>query len=199
MPCGRSLLSNRFTLQGFDGKAIFGQPAVDKCALKIGELCRKQPAIALDIISEREHLRVARDVHGRFSAPNDFGASTKKSPARPLFVSTPAPLLQPHRKAAWPRPIRIIVEAAQRIHNLVEGNRPLRPWRLPQAGHRLHRAGIGCPGREYGALFLPAQVRIVENVARMFEHRRGIEKMIKFEVHAPHRSLLFFSFQVHHE
>src|ERR1041385_8893133 len=116
------------------------------------------------------------------SPPKLLWVLLKRSPAGSLFIAPPAPFLQPHRKAAWPRPVRIIVEAAKRIHNLVEGDRPLAAWRPPERGHLLDRAGVGCPRRQDCALFLPAQVRVIEYVARMFE------------LHAPHSSLLSCSF-----
>jgi hypothetical protein len=54
---------HRLALERLNGKAIFSQPAVNKCALHISQVCGKQPTVALNVISERDYSRIPQGQH----------------------------------------------------------------------------------------------------------------------------------------
>jgi hypothetical protein len=68
------------------------------------------------------------------------------------------------------------VEKPQCIHDVVETHRPRRAGRLAQRGSRLNGAGIRCPRRQNGALFVEREIGIPNDVRRLCERARRVEK-----------------------
>src|SRR5919201_4926041 len=74
------------------------------------------------------------------------------------------------------------IEAAKRIHDLIKGDRMLRAWRESHGRLRLHRAGIGCPGREDRTFFLGGEVGIIHYIPGMVESRCGMQKHVQLRI-----------------
>src|SRR5436305_5191315 len=125
-------------------------------ALQGAVWCSSPPKLQLaGFVRRRHHNPSARDrLHRRRAAS--------------LAVVAAAPRAQPHALAAGARRVGVI-EAAQRIYDLVEGHRHARARRLAQPGCRRDRASIGRPRGQDGALLVTGEVGIVDDIPRVVE------------------------------
>jgi hypothetical protein len=90
-----------------------------------------------------------------------------------------------------------IVQVAEAIHDVVETHRPRRAGRLAQRGSRLNGAGIRCPRRQNGALFVEREIGIPNDVRRLCERARRVEKRVEIEeIVAASVERLFRSFRL---
>jgi hypothetical protein len=75
----------------------------------------------------------------------------------------------------------LTVEVAQGLEDFIDADRLSAAGRATQRGRGLNRAGVGRPGGEDRALFVDRQIRVGNDVARMFESLRRMEQVVEIE------------------